>query len=101
LHPDSDKGYAPVKCGRRLGHGGDHASTTKGPQTQSWEARIGDVPEVSERRCVQHGYDYSAICSVCGKWWREQASPNELRTLKLLAEPLMAGRESAEAEDTS
>jgi hypothetical protein len=63
--------------------------------------RDGDVPEVSERRCVQHGYDYSAICSICGKWWREQASPDELRTLKLVAEPLMAGRESAEAEDDS
>lgn len=51
-----------------------------------------------ERECIQHGYDYSAICSICGPWWREQASPEERRTLRLLAAPLMPGRESAESE---
>jgi hypothetical protein len=37
LHPDSDKGYAPLRCSRRLGHG--------------------DVPEVSlpGRVCVTDG----------------------------------------------
>jgi hypothetical protein len=42
-----------------------------------------------DRYCVQHGFDYSAICAICGKWWRETASPEERRTLKLLAAPLV------------
>jgi hypothetical protein len=46
LHPDSDKGYAPIRCSRRLGHGGEHAATTKGPRDQWWKPRLGDVPEL-------------------------------------------------------
>ena len=43
---------------------------------------------MSANRCVQHGYDYSAICPVCGKWWREDATPHERQQLDLIAASL-------------
>ena len=42
-----------------------------------------------KRKCIQHGYDYSAICPVCGSWWAEQASPEQRRSLIALAKPLI------------
>lgn len=48
-----------------------------------------------EKECIQHGYDWSAICPICGKWWTEQAAPEDRRRLTLIAGTLTAGAEDA------
>lgn len=62
---------------------GRRRETDRQLEALGWEI-LADVP----RRCVQHGTDYSVLCPVCGPWWRESASPEELERHRLIKDSL-------------
>lgn len=56
-HPDDKR----VLCARRYGHGGDHAATTKGPQTQWWKPRDVDWNDLTDE-------DAAVLTMEQGRW---------------------------------
>lgn len=48
-----------------------------------------DDDQVPDLYCIQHGYEYSSICPICGPWWREFAAADEFAAQWLIKQSLI------------